>query len=138
MIVVGIDGSRGSAAALHWAAWQAISTGAVLRIVVAWELPTSADCPSSFEDPDSPKRATWAADKAIGELSDDELPSRMRTRVVHGHAGTVLVEQSRDADLLVVGSRGHGITAGMLIGSIGQYCSQHAACPVVVVRDQQD
>ena len=63
-----------------------------------------------------------------------ESPVTATTQVVRGHAGTVLTDESRDADLLVVGSRGHGTAVGMLLGSVSQYCVQHATCPVVVVR----
>ena len=55
-------------------------------------------------------------------------------RVVEGAPATVLVDESRQADLLVVGSRGHGGFAGLLLGSVSQQCAHHAACPVVIVH----
>jgi nucleotide-binding universal stress UspA family protein len=55
--------------------------------------------------------------------------------VVEGHAAAVLVERSEGADLLVVGTRGHGRFTGMLLGSVSEHCVIHARCPVLVVRE---
>jgi nucleotide-binding universal stress UspA family protein len=67
----------------------------------------------------------------------ERFPSlTIRARTVEGHAAEVLVEASRHADLLVVGSRGHGAFSGMLIGSVSQHCAAHADSPVVVYRDR--
>jgi nucleotide-binding universal stress UspA family protein len=59
---------------------------------------------------------------------------KIERRVVEGPAASVLVDESRAADLLVVGSRGHGGFTGLLLGSVSQQCAQHAECPVVIVR----
>jgi nucleotide-binding universal stress UspA family protein len=64
-----------------------------------------------------------------------EPPVTVRATVAEGHPADVLVRAARGADLLVVGSRGHGGFAGSLLGSVSQYCVHHAACPVLVVRD---
>ena len=73
---------------------------------------------------------------------DDVLGSDRKMKVTltvtEGHPGMVLSTASRGAELLVVGSRGHGAFAGMLLGSVSEYCAAHAACPVVVVRDGDD
>jgi nucleotide-binding universal stress UspA family protein len=63
---------------------------------------------------------------------------KIEQRVVEGTAGAALVDESRNADLLVVGSRGHGGFAQLLLGSVSQQCAQHAACPVVIVRTKAD
>ena len=62
----------------------------------------------------------------------------VRPRVVEGRAGPVLVAAAEGADLLVVGCRGHGGLAGTLLGSVGQYCAHHAACPVVIMRGKRE
>ena len=54
--------------------------------------------------------------------------------MVEGYPAPTLIDEAREADLLVVGSRGHGAFAGMLLGSVSQHCAQQAACPVVIVR----
>jgi nucleotide-binding universal stress UspA family protein len=132
-IVVGVDGSPTSKAALAWAVGQAELTGAVVEAVIAWEysdayglgLTTGVD----FEN----IAATVAAD-AIAEVTGRGTAVKIQTRVEEGHPARVLIDASAGADLLVVGSRGHGGFAGALLGSVSQHCIQHAACPVVVIR----
>ncbi|WP_317620853.1 universal stress protein [Streptomyces sp. CBMA123] len=65
-------------------------------------------------------------------------PVEIRTRVQEGGAAACLLDAARGAELLVVGSRGHGGFTGALLGSVGQHCVQHAPCPVVVVRHRND
>jgi nucleotide-binding universal stress UspA family protein len=72
-------------------------------------------------------------EQAIAQGDDGDQPATER-RVVQGNAAAVLIEQSRSADLLVVGNRGHGGFTGMLLGSVSGHCEHHAHCPVVVVR----
>jgi nucleotide-binding universal stress UspA family protein len=130
-IVVGVDGSAPSADAFRWAVRQAQLTGAAVEAVMAWQYP-GALIPGGAEDFEAESRQ--ALDGAIqGAFSD--TPSVQVTRVVEeGEPALTLVERSRDAALLVLGSRGHGAFVGMLIGSVSQYCVTHAHCPVVVLR----
>jgi nucleotide-binding universal stress UspA family protein len=58
----------------------------------------------------------------------------MHTHIVEGHPAPTLVEASHEADLLVVGCKGYGEFAGMLLGSVSEYCAHHARCPVVIIR----
>jgi len=71
----------------------------------------------------------------IAEVADPDEPVTIRSKVVEGNAARVLLDESAGADLLVVGSRGHGGFTEALIGSVGQHCVHHASCPVVVIRD---
>jgi nucleotide-binding universal stress UspA family protein len=131
VVVVGIDGSSNADAALRWAQTYAESTGALLRLVVAWEWPTSYGYPMTFEGFDPQADAARVAEKATANLS---LPvGRIETAVREGSAGDALIRSSADADLLVVGRRGHHGVAGLL-GSVSSYCVHHATTPVVVVR----
>ena len=72
---------------------------------------------------------------AIAEVSSEGEPVEIRSVVAEGNPARVLLDASKGAELLVVGSRGHGGFTEALLGSVGQYCVQHATCPVVVIRD---
>ena len=135
-IVVGVDTSDSSKEALRWAARQAELTGARLRVVIAWEIPTMAFWAPLPEGLDLAKDAREALDKTLEEVLGPEPKVSVSTVVVEGHPAPVLLEQSGDADLLVVGSRGHGEFTGMLLGSVSEHCVAHASCPVVVIRQQ--
>ncbi len=134
LIVVGVDGSPSSRDALRWAVRQAHVTGAEVYAVTAWEVPTTFGADLADDAIDWSAGALKTVEKALKEASDTEPSVTVTPSVARGHAGTILVEESRDAALLVVGSRGHGTAIGMLLGSVSEYCVHHAACPVVVVR----
>ena len=136
-IVVGVDGSEHSKAALRWALEEARLRGAALRVVHAWwAYPAlvpgtpivSADWDALREEAQEFARR-FVAD-TIGEPEDVEISAV----APHGTAAPVLVEAAKDAELLVVGSRGHGGFAGLLLGSVSQQCAHHARCPLVVVH----
>jgi len=73
-------------------------------------------------------------DKALSEAFGASAPANVKTKLAYGHPAPVLVEESRQADLLVVGHRGHGAFTGRLVGPVSMHCVTSAACPVVVVR----
>lgn len=134
VIVVGVDTSESSKEALRWAAEQARLTGSDLRIVMSWFLPAGAywvALPGDVDfEGDTRKALAATVEQTLG--SDPAIPLEMV--VVQGSPAPVLIEESKKADLLVVGSRGHGAFTGMLLGSVSEHCVSHAACPVVVVR----
>jgi len=137
VIVVGIDGSESSREALHWAVAQAKVTGVTVEAVMAWAWPTSWGRTPTWppgQDPadETRKLLAEAVDSVLGRHSALDV----HEVVVEGHAAPALIAASEHADLLVVGSRGHGAFAGMLLGSVSQHCVTNAACPVVVVRDR--
>jgi nucleotide-binding universal stress UspA family protein len=135
-IVVGIDGSEPSLQALSWAARQAELTGAVLEVVMTWEWPSSLGwampVPEDF-DPEVDVRRTL--DAAVGPLRTSHPGVAVDARIVSGHPAPTLVEASKGADVLVVGSRGHGQFVGMLLGSVSEFCVTNAHCPVLVHRN---
>ena len=136
-IVVGVDGSDSSKAALAWAIRQAQLTGAPLEAVMTWDYPISYGWMIVPENVDLQADATAELEKVVKEATEDIVdPSvEITSRVVQGHPALVLVNEAADASLVVVGSRGHGEFAGMLLGSVSEHLSTHAPCPVLIVRD---
>ena len=135
LVVVGVDGSDASIHALEWAFTQAQLTGAELEVVTAWQWPLSLGMPLPVATGYDPAAdAQRALDGMVGPLAARFPTVAVRTRPVEGHPAEVLVEASRHAGLLVVGSRGHGTLSGALLGSVSQHCVAHAASPVLVHR----
>lgn len=137
LIVVGVDGSDSSKAALRWAIRQAKLTGATVEAVTAWRYPSAygwapVDGGGVVDIEGSAKETLTTALAEVAGL-DPEVP--VRPSVAEGHAAEVLVHAARGADLLVVGSRGHGGFTSALVGSVSLYCVLHARCPVLVLRD---
>ncbi len=134
-IVVGVDGSASSKAALRWAIDQARLTGAVVEAVTAWEYPAAYGYPAPVLDVDWKELATRLVTDAIAEVTAGSADVPVQDKVFQGNAARVLLDESAGADMLVVGSRGHGGFVEALLGSTGQHCVHHATCPVVVIRD---
>jgi nucleotide-binding universal stress UspA family protein len=95
-------------------------------------LPVEGGIEHSFE-----RSAELAIAETLGDMGDATESIQVDQRVVEGAAAKVLVTEAEKAELLVVGSRGHGGFAGLLLGSVSQQCAQHAPCPVVIVRDRK-
>jgi nucleotide-binding universal stress UspA family protein len=114
VIVAGVDGSQCSLEALRWAARQAEMTGAELHAVMAWSLPEIYGyVPRDFAG-EARRSLETAVEQALG--AQPGVP--VVTQVVEGNAAEALIDASRGAQLLVVGSRGHGAFSGMLLGSV--------------------
>jgi nucleotide-binding universal stress UspA family protein len=138
-VVVGVDGSAASIETLRWAAGYQAGTGATIRPVICWHFPAAAGpapvgvAPKPVSD-EVNARMQETLDNAITEVYGSATPANVEARIEYGHPAQALVDASQDADLLVVGHRGHGAFTGMLIGSVSIHCVTHAHCPVVVVR----
>lgn len=132
-IVVGVDGSPSSVHALEWAIRQAGLTGAVVDAVCAWQFPVSYGW-AVTDDTDYRALAAEALDKAIAEARQVDETVEIRPHVLEQNAAQALLDLAEGAELLVVGSRGHGGFAGALLGSVSQHCVTHATCPVLVLR----
>lgn len=141
-VVVGVDGSAGSRAALAFAAQEARLRGARLEVVVAWQYPVLTTMPAFGVLPPVEEMAAEAREGLLQFLRDEGLttdPELDVTPVVaQGPASAALLDVSKGADLLVVGSRGYGGFKGLLLGSVSQACVTHATCPVVVVPAPRD
>ncbi len=137
-IVVGVDGSESSVRALAWAVGQAEATGGVVEATIAWDIPPTYGFGPTVQDGEDlaepAKRTLAAAVEAVEDASTARRDVEVAQHVLRGRAGAVLLDQSKDADLLVVGSHGHGPIVGSLLGSVSQQCVHEATCPVVVVR----
>jgi nucleotide-binding universal stress UspA family protein len=132
-VVVGIDGSEECRAALRWAARYAARVERPLRAVAVWQDQLQFGPAMVFPEPEFEAEARQWLDKALAEIPD-ELSTGVTTRIGRGDPVHVLVEQSRDADVLVLGNRGRGALAGALAGSVALGCLHRARCPVVLVR----
>ncbi|MFN0090752.1 MAG: universal stress protein [Acidimicrobiales bacterium] len=137
-IVVGVDGSEHSVAALRWAVEEAKLRNAQVEAVISWQYPVYAADPIGATAISSldPELVRDGARRALEEAiaAADAGPAPVTPVVLEGSAGHALIETARGAELLVVGSRGHGGFAGLLLGSVSTQCVHHAPCPVVVVR----
>jgi nucleotide-binding universal stress UspA family protein len=138
-IVVGIDGSKSSYEALHEAARLARLEGAKLRLVTAWHVP-SVSQGGAFAFPLADMRGEYErdaqaiVDAGVAELRKAGNGVAVDEVVREGHAAKVLLDEAEDADLLVVGNRGHGGFAELLLGSVSHECARHASCPVLIVH----
>ena len=138
-IVLGFDGSECAERALAWAIEEAKLRGARLRVITTWHLPALIYGAPGFVPTVAPPLDDAVRDWANGVASG--AAERARSQGVkaesvapEAQAADALVDASKRASLLVVGSRGHGGFVGLLLGSVGQQCAHHAACPLVIVR----
>jgi nucleotide-binding universal stress UspA family protein len=134
-IVVGVDGSDSSKAALRWAIRQAKLTGGCVEAVTAWRYPTGYGMGPVADSIDFEGAAKNTLTEALNQVGGLEPDVTVRPVVAEGHAAEVLLHESKGADLLVVGSRGHGGFTSALVGSVSLYCVLHSHCPILVVRD---
>jgi len=136
-IVVGIDGSDESEAALRWAATEARRRGVGLQVVLCWSYPTLPWGP--YQPPLSGREFAAEAQKAAEAevekvLGEDRGSLDVEVCVVEGTASLRLLDWDNAADMIVVGSRGRGGFSGLLLGSVSQHLAEHARCPVVIIR----
>jgi nucleotide-binding universal stress UspA family protein len=136
VVVVGVDGSEHGDAALRFAAEEAALRGGHLRVVCAWEVPASvvmsvglvSGMMESFRD-----EAETIVQAALALVVKLQPSVSCEARVVEGHPGSVLLGEAKEATLLVVGNRGRGGFAGMMLGSVSHQVLHGAPCPVTVV-----
>ncbi|MGW6442678.1 universal stress protein [Lentzea sp. NPDC055074] len=136
-IVVGVDGSPAALEALRWAVAEARLRGCRVEAVSAWHMDYGMAIGSMAAEialqlsPENRRAAQQEVlDGAVEPFKDVEILRLL----VEGDPRTALVRAAQDAELLVVGSRGHGPIVEAIIGSVSSYCVHHAPCPVVVVR----
>jgi nucleotide-binding universal stress UspA family protein len=135
-ILVGVDGSPGSRTALTWAAGEAADHQADLVVLSVWEaaLPPPVGSVPQSGVADTSGLATDNLLQVIKEVLGEDPQVLVQPRIKPGNAAEVLIEESSDADLLVVGTRGRGGFAGLVLGSVSQHVAAYAKCPVAVIR----
>ena len=134
-IVVGVDGSQPSLRALRWAADEARRRWAKLDVVHAWHMPNAGGYPylAGYRDVALFEQdARSVLDRAVAEANRTGAP-RVEPILVHNGAARALLDTAKGADLLVVGTRGRGGFADVLVGSVSQQVSVHAPCPVAII-----
>lgn len=142
-IVVGVDGSPSSKEALRWAVRQAELTGAGVEAVMAWHMPLLVGGYAwppleVLETTDFGNIAGRVLSQAVSSAVDPGGPVRISQVIKEGNPAQVLIGEADGADLLVVGSRGHGGFTEALLGSVSQHCVHHAQCPVVIIRGARE
>lgn len=137
-IVVGIDDSPGARRALQWAAKEARLHDVRLDVLHVWAIPAQwaqgygVEWTIDLADLGGDAQ-TVAEELVAGTLSDAERPVDMNVAAVEGNASSILLEASKSAKMLVVGTRGRGGFARLLLGSVSNAIVHHAVCPVVII-----
>lgn len=133
-IVVGVDGSEGSLRALRWAAREAQNRGGTVQAIMAYDWAGTEAALLAGLGPDAEhQRALDVLAAAVAEVTRDHRRTTIATEVLLGQAAHQLTQAARDADLLVVGSHGHGRLHHAVLGSVSEACIRLSPCPVVVV-----
>ena len=140
-IVVGIDGSDASKGALGWAVEDARARGAEVVALHAYEVvvPVTDAVPTAPVDlfgltAETHDEAQRFVTKVVDEVAGNSVSVDVAPIAVEDSPAKALLDAARDADLLVVGSHGHGLSGRLFLGSVSLECAQHAACPVVIFR----
>jgi nucleotide-binding universal stress UspA family protein len=135
-VVVGVDGSPASSKALAFAAEEAAMRQATLKVVEAWSIPALAEWvylpPDTYDD--IPGEVASSLDAQVAEVLGASPSIEIEKVVEEGPSAQVLIEAAKGAELLVVGSRGRGGFAGLLLGSVSSHLAHHAPCPVAIVH----
>lgn len=133
-VVVGVDGSEGSRAALAWAVDEAAARGVELEAVHAWQYPPADErVLAELDSRVFEQAAATSLERDLASVPQDRLAQPVIRSTVCDGAGHALVAASEGAGVAVVGSRGHGGFTGLLLGSVSQQLAHHAHCPVVIV-----
>jgi len=135
-VVVGVDGSPQSKLALAKAVELARETGAVLEPIIAWRYPM-ATSPYVLASWSPAEDAAATMRDCLREVFTADVPEWVKPSVAPGPAAHALIEASKDAEIVVVGSRGHGGFAGLMLGSVSSACAEYAHCPVLVMREPE-
>jgi nucleotide-binding universal stress UspA family protein len=132
-IVVGVDGSESSIEALRFAIRTAKAFGTSLEAITVWTYPAGAEV-ALLTNWSPEEDALEILNTVVGKVLGDDRPSWFSTATRRGSTVRALIEESAGAEMLVLGSRGHGGFVGLLLGSVSAACAEHARCPVLIVH----
>ena len=136
-VVVGVDGSPSSIAALRYAARLATALDTGLEAVTVWSYPAFSE-PVVLVEWTPERDAAAILDEAVRRAFGDSPPAGLTRTVLPGPAARTLIGLSRHCGMLVLGTRGHGGFTGLLLGSVSNSCAQHAHCPVLIMHARTD
>ncbi len=134
-IVIGVDGSENCNTALLWAVDEALVHNGEITAVFAWQMPFIG-IPGAFDRDEMEDLSKKFLEETIA-LVVPEAPVPITKLVAQGDVSASLIEAAKGADLLVLGSRGHGGFAGLKLGSVSHECVEHATCPVVIIKQPE-
>lgn len=137
-IVVGVDGSEASVEALRQAQRLATPLGAKVQAVACWEYPQMYTGYVMMGIEGFEEGARKVLDEAVAQAFGAETPANVTSTLIRSHPREALIDASREADMIVVGRRGHGGFGGLLLGSVSSAIVAHAHCPVLVVHTPED
>lgn len=133
VVVVGVDGSTASQAALDWGIQEAKLRNGRVVVLASWQYPyVTAAAAQVLDYAGFERDAQSILDDELRRVADPAVP--VTGRLVEGNAAAALVEASGEADLLIVGSRGLGGFTGMMLGSVSAQLAHHAHCPLLIIR----
>jgi nucleotide-binding universal stress UspA family protein len=131
-IVVGLDGSEASHAALECALRLGVLAGCAVHAIAVWQPVPFGSWTTSLYQPAEDAAAVLT--DAVGRACGDQVPDWFTATAAQGAPSDMLIEGSKNADLLIVGTRGRGKVTGLLLGSVSSRCVGKASCPVLVVN----
>lgn len=135
-IIVGVDGSPESVKALRAGARMSQALGAPLEAIITWEFPVMMDAYYPIPDWSPEEDAKKALLETVTEALGDPPSVKLRLTARQGSPGRTLIEESKNAAMVVVGSRGRGGFKGLLLGSVSSAVASHAHCPVLIIHDK--
>jgi len=136
-ILVGVDGSPTSIEALRTAARLGAALDLPIRAVTTWVVDPGFGGYVPVDTTGPEQMAQELLDRALAAAFDGQPPADLEAALVYGPAAPTLIDESENASLIVVGSRGLGGFRGMLLGSVSVACVHHAHCPVLVIRPEE-
>ena len=133
-IVVGVDGSPSSNAALEWAAQEAELRGSTLELIHAWNYPNLGYGGYVAVLEDFEKDAAALLDEVVASVRKNYPSLKLVSSLIQGPTAQTIMDRAKEADMVVVGSRGRGGFSGLLLGSVGQQLVHHCPAPVVIIH----